>query len=402
MSALVMPIETVNKYVTSPVTDSKGNKIPNLVQRNGAYYVSCQVGGKRFLRASPYDGMTQSAAWARKFIADAKAGRWEKLEASKLRTGIASLGDVFAAYRAAAVNQMAIDGKPGPRTVENNIGALGIILKAVHGIEKPDAHTSSLLTRDLIEAYVRGKVESAGADNDRIRRQRVSAASCVRQAKSLFTRWAKSWYDSHGIQLPTNLDDFLKAGKSFKPDKYRIPPVELREATRAAASKAHEARNPIYPAYCLCYDLGMRAGEAKAARWDWIEADAQGNRFMHVCRRPDWQSKNRKDRRIPVTPELWEELQAYRIDGSDYILPEKAPTMRYKLINRRLAAWMREVGWNREKYPKAAHELRKLAGSLWYTKAGLQWAATWLGDTPETVYHYYADATELGPKVEMR
>jgi hypothetical protein len=63
---------------------------------------------------------------------------------------------------------------------------------------------------------------------------------------------------------------------------------------------------------------------------------------------------------------------------------------------------MRGIGWSRLKYPKAAHELRKLAGSMWYTKAGLQWAASWLGDTPETVYHYYADATELGPVVGMR
>lgn len=99
---------------------------------------------------------------------------------------------------------------------------------------------------------------------------------------------------------------------------------------------------------------------------------------------------------------LWNELQLFRRDESEWIIPGTSPAARRKLIVRQLAAWMRKIGWDKVKYPKAAHELRKLAASMWYTKAGLQWAATWLGDTPETVYHYYADATELGPKVEMR
>jgi integrase len=147
--------------------------------------------------------------------------------------------------------------------------------------------------------------------------------------------------------------------------------------------------------------LGLRPGEAIAARWDWIETDDAWHRYLHITRRPDWQAKNCKARRIPLSADLWDQLQAYRVDGAHNILPGPHVTARAKLVKRDLAAWMRGIGWDRRKYPKAAHELRKLAGSMWYTQAGLQWATTWLGDTPETVYHYYADAATLGPKVEM-
>jgi integrase len=389
------------KYLTQPVFDSKGHRIPNMVSRNGRYYVSCEIGGKRYLRVSPYSQMTQSASWVKKFMQDARAGNWEKLDAAKSRSGIATLADIFKAYREAAVNQMAIDGKPTSKTVENNIGQICNIIRQVEGGTKVDGLSSTILTKSLVERYFRLVVDQAGTDNDMIKRKRVTAASSVRQAKSLFTRWARSWYDDHGLTLHSNVAEFLGAGKTVKPDKYQIPPPDLRQVTQEAAQKLKEAKSDIYASYCLCYYLGMRAGEATEAKWDWIETDDQGKRYMSVCRRADWQPKNRKARKIPVSPTLWDDLQVFRNPESPYILPGHA-TGRRNLITRTMATWMRGIGWKQSKYPKAAHELRKLAGSLWYTKAGLQWASSWLGDTPETVYHSYADATELGPVVEMR
>jgi integrase len=37
------------------------------------------------------------------------------------------------------------------------------------------------------------------------------------------------------------------------------------------------------------------------------------------------------------------------------------------------------MGWDRNEYPKAAHELRKLMGSRWYTELGAEVAQEWLG-----------------------
>jgi hypothetical protein len=63
---------------------------------------------------------------------------------------------------------------------------------------------------------------------------------------------------------------------------------------------------------------------------------------------------------------------------------------------------MRKLGWDSKTYVKAAHELRKLAGSRWYTVASLEWAAKWLGDTPAVVAHYYADIDTVRVAVNMR
>lgn len=392
---------TASKYLCTPVVDSKGVRIPNLVRRNGAYYVQVTVKGKRFLRASPYDQLGQSATWCRKFCQEARAMRWEALEGVKAKSAYPKLADVFTAYREAGRAQYLVDGKPAPTTIENNIGALRTIIQQTRSVLAIDNLGVEDLTRELVIAYLDKTVSTAGADLQMQRRRRVSAASTVRQAKSIFTRWARGYYDAAGMRLPATLDGFMRAGKGVKRDKYQIPPLELRQATATGAAELKaKGQHGLYACYCLAYNLGMRAGEMVNCKWEWFEQDAAGNRFLNICMRSDWQPKNRKARRIPVTPEVWADLQAAR-GSDDYVLPGGNKTNRKTLINRTFAAWMRQIGWNVVTYPKAAHELRKLAGSRWYSKAGLQWAATWLGDVTDTVYHYYADADELGPTVAM-
>ncbi len=103
---------------------------------------------------------------------------------------------------------------------------------------------------------------------------------------------------------------------------------------------------------------------------------------------------------MPIGAGLWENMQAFRRADDPWILPGGNPTARRNLIERDLAAWIRGLGWDRQRFPKAAHELRKLAGARWYTDYGLQWAAEWLGDNPDVVFKYYADVARH-PQVEQ-
>jgi hypothetical protein len=106
------------------------------------------------------------------------------------------------------------------------------------------------------------------------------------------------------------------------------------------------------------------------------------------------------DHSIPATPDTWAELGRLRGSGV-HILPGATPNARYALVTKDLAVWMRDTGWTAATYPKAAHELRKLAGSMWLTQAGPQWAAEWLGDSVATVLHYYARMMGSGTAVRM-
>jgi integrase len=226
----------------------------------------------------------------------------------------------------------------------------------------------------------------------------VSAASILRQAKSVFARWTVAYYRQAGIDLPDSVERFLRTGKAHKPGRYQLPPVDLIAATHAAAGKLGP---PLRLAYLLCYRFGLRAGEAAAARWSWIEQDAKGQRVLRVCRRADWKgAKNMVDHSIPATPDTWAELGRLRGSGV-HILPGATPNARYALVTKDLAVWMRDTGWTAATYPKAAHELRKLAGSMWLTQAGPQWAAEWLGDSVATVLHYYARMMGSGTAVRM-
>ena len=62
-----------------------------------------------------------------------------------------------------------------------------------------------------------------------------------------------------------------------------------------------------------------------------------------------------------------------------YVLAGGNPSAREDLVKRRFAKWMRDLGWDVEMFPKAAHELRKLIGSRWYTELGAEVAQSWLG-----------------------
>jgi len=122
---------------------------------------------------------------------------------------------------------------------------------------------------------------------------------------------------------------------------------------------------------------------------------------MDVIKRPDFQPKG-KDRIVPVSAAVYEHLAALHRPGDDYIVSGGSPRARENLIKRDFAGWMRELGWDAEQYPKAAHELRKLIGSRWYTERGAEVAQNWLGHADiTTTCRFYATLSRQPDPLEM-
>jgi integrase len=378
-----------------------GERVKNLVTRNGTYYCRATVYGKVFLRASPYGTLDKSLRWARALIAAAKARRGDSLAETKAHSEYPTIGEFTEAYRAAAADQFALDGKPAPRTAEKNIAALLDLVKTALATERPEQLRLDVLTPELIEDRTRARVTAAAGNELDVQRARVTAASRTRLVKSLFARWTAPYYARAGIVLPPTVARIRLTGKSFRPPPYQSRPADLVARTHEEAAKLAKESPDKWAAYLLCYRFGLRAGEAAAARWSWIEVDGAGTRVLRICRRADWKGpKNLVDHSIPATADTWAALEALR-GKSPHILPGPTPGLRYNLVTRDLADWMRGIGWNKATYSKGAHELRKLAGCVWLTSAGLAWAAKWLGDNPVTVAHYYASAMGSGTAVEM-
>lgn len=355
----------------------------NLTKRNGTYYLRAMVQGKRYLRSLDTADKTMAQSRARQMLGLLRAKRFDILDQTRARTAYATIGDVFEAF-----GQAALLRDLRPRTIGDYKQSLRTILQEVTGRGDVDGMPASVLTDELVRNYAAKRLAKVTGDPLLEDRAKTSARSTLRQARSVFSKWAQENY--RALKLP-DLTPFLQASAGRAPTKYyAMPPTELRERTIAAGRELRKSDPELYTAFLLCYDLALRAGEAQAAQWDWIRTDTDGRRYLDVITRADFRPKGR-ERSVPIGVETWTELQASRRPGDPCILPGGNKTARRQLVTGKLAAWMRAQGWDARTYPKAAHELRKLMGSRWYTDRGAEVAQTWLGHKDiATTCRYYA------------
>jgi integrase len=289
--------------------------------------------------------------------------------------------DVVALYRKGARTRGLRE-----RTIEQNIGALHRVMRVATSGADPERQPVTLLGRSLAQSYHEAVMESpkcargARKSESLVERARRSVRSTLNQARGVFARWALAYYHDHGLEL-AEIGGFLEPLNLRAPDPvYHRPDPALIERTLAEAEKL---TGPIRVAFELCYTLGMRAGEAAACRREWMEGP-----IMVITRRAYFAPKGR-GRRIPIDPSTMELLTRW---GH---APELLGPSGYALVTRALAMWMRGIGWDAQERPKAAHELRKLRGSLWYTRHGAEAAQKLLGHVDvTTTCRYYAEFTD--------
>jgi integrase len=316
----------------------------------------------------------------------AGAEKWADVDALKSRRTVALLRDVFMAYTAAATGRdLEAD------TAAHNLNALRNIIRQVHGAAFDSATTTAaILTPELLDAYQTKAMAGAGADYLARERTKRTVRSTIIQARSVFARWTS------GVYKHLNLPD-LAGFRNFHPNRaetnvYRLPPQVLIERTIAGARRlrtaSRDSQRARYAAFLCCYDLALRAGEAVALRKDWFEVlpvkdpvtgQIAMRRFLKIIRRADFKPKWNKERTLPVSEEVWTHLQEILRSEDPYVLPGGAFTTRDNLVKRQFARWLRKIGWSAREYPKAAHELRKLMGSRWFTELGAEVAQEWLG-----------------------
>jgi integrase len=369
----------------------------HLTKRGTVWYVTARVNGKRISQSTGEMEAGLARQRAAAILRAARDGRWAALEETKARRQGMTLGEAIEAYQHRAAEEYVRNGRPRPETVTNYVSALRLVVRDA-GEPDPDAVSLANVNGQLAKRYA-AAVVGRGADNqDRARR---TAASTLRNARAVFARWPESGIET----VDKAVKEFCSVAAVDAPAvKYRLPAADLVERTKAAGRALADTGSDLYPAWLACYWLGLRASEAASARWDWIrEIDRDGRRaaYLDVIRRDDYRTKG-TERSVPLAPSVRAALEATRRADSEYLLPGNSPTERLDLVRRKLAAWMRELGWSRADYPKAAHELRKLMGSEWYTRYGVEVACKWLGHASiQTTHRYYADLTRHPDPIEM-
>tara|TARA_B100001123_G_C15286268_1_gene1015738 strand:+ start:566 stop:2122 length:1557 start_codon:yes stop_codon:yes gene_type:complete len=189
---------------------------------------------------------------------------------------------------------------PNPQTAQGNVNVFLRVLCARYGFQPNSCGKSydvpeeianlplSVVNGDLPLDYDHYSWKHAkGRKDDSLK---VTINSNIRKSAALFSSKSKApispleWYEKQGLALPDSVKDFVKAaGKySLRAAAYQKPPQNLIDKTFAAAEILKRENPAVGAAFVLCYDLGLRAGEAAWCRWDWFELREDGNWTVNI------------------------------------------------------------------------------------------------------------------------
>lgn len=361
----------------------------SLKVRNGTFYWRETVKGRKYFESLhvPFTGRKAELNEALQRMAEkqrlARNENFSALDETRTKVGYVSIGTVIERYKLSAASYGLAD-----KTIKGNILALKLVIRSVHAADA-DGLSTAVLTDKLVQTY-RDSVLSARAKDEAAQdTARRSIRSTLRAARSIFARWVMAEYK--GLKLP-DLDGFLHGASMRVHDKlYMAPPAVLVQKTLEAARKLPEVgKLDLFAVFILCYEFALRSGEAVAATKDWI-----GDGYLEVKYGKQW-TLRRRGRKVPYNPETLADLKRVIRKDEEFILPGDSKTAREDLVKRDFAAWMRGLGWDVAEYDKAAHELRKLKGSRWYTERGANVARDLLGHTSVvTTCKFYAALDRL-------
>jgi len=372
----------------------------NLKVRKEKYYLRITVKGRKYFETLhvPFTGRKaeEKEAIARmeeklRLIRNENFSTTERKEAmdeTRTKVSTATIGKLIDRYKTAA----AASGIK-KETVRDYINSLKVVIRTKHPGD-PSNLPCTILTDDLVIAYrdsvLASRPKTKGAQDT----ARRTIQSTLTQARAVFAKW--TYTDFKSLKLP-NMDGFLRGGMvRAKIKKYELPAHHLIKKTVKAGralrdpidgedEKAAALRQQLFLAFLLTYDLGLRAEEAVQCKRSWFRKDDQGIHWLGVIHREDEEYDPKTPRSIPVPALIYADLMEL---GCAAELLGGSVTARRNLIQRSLAPWMRSLGWTRN---KCAHELRKLRGSFWRSKYGLDRAHAWLGHSSyQTTLDYYA------------
>lgn len=406
-----------------PVHTAKGDRVDNLYSMCGGFYSGFFIKGKlkkRKLLAQSLEEARREVAGHRREADLARLAGSVYAPAGLRNPGNAlpTIEEMCAAYRAAAQRRSA----PRAATVEMNVRYLERVAGSMRA-------SVEVLTPDLLDAFAVEMQQGTEPDTPERDSRDRTIASIIRGARSVFAERE----DFRKMVLPEQFDRFLK----YNPVEPKLPPnlqppmeVAVKTVEAGRKLKGEEA-----VAWCLCYDLGLRAHEVLGARWNWIEPDGRGLSFMVIRDRPEEgfrvkssRCRVTRERRVPVPSAVLALLREHsRGQGSEVrsqkeelnakaqsaaegaegkgliFMPGYAETTRRNMISRKLCHWLRSVeGWWEINKGKGAHALRGLRGAFWVGKYGHVWTMAWMGHSDfRTTLDHYAKPLEYGEPLEL-
>jgi integrase len=330
------------------------------------------------------------------------AAALEKFGAEELRRS-SRLGALLTAWDGFARAQVAA-GRMGAAHARRARTSLLLILSR-SGVPTAADTPLDVLTGDLLVIFERATFAAlAGAGPLARNRARNSIASTVRQARALLSDEARESPEYRAIVWPPGVAEFrrrkVEAGE-IVPEA--LPSAVVMDRIRRARGLMRRLAPRHWAALVLAHDLGLRAGEVAAARWDWAREveTAGGARTWEfaIVLGEDYGPKGHSRRLIldPGQVEAWAEVRRGRSDAAPEILGGETPGERIAIVER-VGRWLRAVGFAPDKKTKPLHKLRKLRASRVSERDGLEAARGEMGhgDARTTLTHYQLAPRAVG------
>lgn len=346
-------------------------------------------------------------ARARPIISAVKGQKWKELAAAVAGTRIrqsdfSTLTEILA---------VAAQNPEGLESINKSISAFRCVFRAVHGadFEKLPASSINAALVSRYRKHLLGDKEDEDPSADitkrlEKRRKKITGASYLRQARSLFSTHMLEHYKNAGLKLPlATIDEFRKAqGFRHVIIEYHSPSDALLVQTfqqldrlwHPGPGRIRAKRRAMYTALCLACGAGMRKSEIARAKWSWFQ-----QRDGSVWVKSDALAKDGNPIDVPVVLDWWPRLQqihAWQLaqghSPEAYILPG-TKTERSEEVFRHVSAWMRRLGWKTE---KTIHEFRAWVGSKVAEKFGFHIASLFMRHKDEqTTRRYYGRYVKL-------
>ena len=250
----------------------------------------------------------------------------------------------------------------------------------------------TILTPEAIQAWRIQYVQKTGENPARQRSARITCNSNLRQGKALFSRKILKFV--RGIVIP---DPLPFAGVEFYPRESMRYHSKLDPAVllQAGLGELSEADPDAFKALLLALGAGLRRGEIDRLLWRQIDFNA-GVIHIETTEASGLKSSDSAGD-VPIDERLSSILQGFRERAlGPYVLEEGTGLtasrlwgQRYRCgdVFERLTRWLRRRG---VEGAKPLHTLRKEAGSIIATKAGIFAASRFLrhADMQVTSMHY--------------
>ena len=358
-------------------------------KKGNYYHYQFYYNNKKYRKSLKTGDLRQAKQLAKQFEENVmRAKSVVELEQLKNKQTFAKLSTICEIYLESAKHRQSAGHKMEVATAVRNIRSLRTICGHLD-------QSSKCLTVGLLDQFAENRLRGVAFAN--LQRTRNSIESHCKKARSVFADWALKIYKDKELLLPD-----IKDWKKHRPVKedhgtYRLPieRPDLVSKTLISGARLVESRNTLAVGWLLGFELALRAKESAMVKKSWFVQRGEHYGLLVIDRPSEGFKPKGQDREIAVHRDLYNEIisQSAELGESDYIIPFENYTARYNYIVRDLADWIRQLGFDKESFPKASYELRKLKGSQWYSDPalGASVAQEWLGHADiATTCKYYA------------